>query len=117
MASRDDRTQDIGAPRHNEAECEFGSSCPLASVHARLQEGWLMLRHARDAYSDPTLFRSYLNACIQALRNSTWVLQKQKAQMREFDTWYGRWQETMKDEPVLRWLVEARNRVVKEGDL
>jgi hypothetical protein len=58
-----------------------------------------------------------LNALLQALRNVTFVLQKEKRAIPEFDAWYEPWRETLAKDGVLRWLVEARNHVVKEGDL
>ncbi|MCW5896351.1 MAG: hypothetical protein KIT50_12185 [Bacteroidetes bacterium] len=35
----------------------------------------------------------------------------------DFEVWYGGWQRKMKDDPILRWLVDARNQIEKEGDL
>ncbi|MFC9840904.1 hypothetical protein ACFVKB_45190 [Rhodococcus sp. NPDC127530] len=58
-----------------------------------------------------------LNACIQALRNVTFALQKQKSNVPGFDEWYQPWQDRMKADQVARWLVRSRNRVVKEEDL
>ena len=34
-----------------------------------------------------------------------------------FTEWYGTWQSVLRNDPVSRWSVEARNRVVKAGDL
>ncbi|MFG1997776.1 hypothetical protein ACGFNU_01360 [Spirillospora sp. NPDC048911] len=68
-------------------------------------------------YDDPEGFRANLNACIQALRNVTWVLQKEKSRIPAFDQWYPAWQEKMKDDEVMRWVVKSRNRIVKMSDL
>jgi hypothetical protein len=35
----------------------------------------------------------------------------------EFEEWYGAWQEKMRADERMRWLVEARNTVEKQGDL
>ena len=70
-----------------------------------------------DTYQDPTKFSTYLNACIQAARNVTFALQKEKRSVPGFEDWYGPWQEAMRRSPIMKWSVVARNTVVKEGDL
>ena len=72
---------------------------------------------AEKNYFDPRLFRINLNACIQALRSVTFVLQAQKNKVRDFELWYAPWQEHLRSDGLLKWLVSARNRVVKQGDL
>ncbi|MFF4879711.1 hypothetical protein [Micromonospora sp. NPDC000668] len=66
---------------------------------------------------DPEGFRLNLNALVQNLRNVTWLLQKQKNSLPEFQSWYGDWQSSVKSDPVMTWVVKARNRIVKEADL
>jgi hypothetical protein len=68
-------------------------------------------------YEDPIGFRTNLNACIQALRSVTFVIQKQKSIIPDFESWYSEWQKKLKADPILRWIVQARNIIVKEGDL
>jgi hypothetical protein len=92
-------------------------ACPIPDVHARLNEAHIHWHRALDSYHSPHEFRASLNACIQALRSVTFVLQKNKRAIPEFDAWYAKEQERMRADPVMRWLVEARNRVVKQGDL
>ena len=123
------RTLDIGGdasetlPMQNSdhqatgGDCGARQQCPLQSVHSRLEEAHIHWHHALDSYSDPGEFRTHLNACIQALRNVTFVLQKQKSRIPDFEAWYGAWQDRMRRDPVLRWVVEARNTIVKQGDL
>lgn len=72
---------------------------------------------ALDDYMAPDGFRLELNALIQNLRNVTWLLQKQKADLPGFDDWYPKWQAAVKPDPVMGWVVKARNRIVKEADL
>lgn len=72
---------------------------------------------ALENYEDPDGFRLALNSLIQALRNVTWLLQKQKSQLPGFEVWYPRWQESVKNDPVMKWATKARNRIVKEADL
>src|SRR5438067_1234385 len=97
--------------------CPRASSCILASVHSRLQEAHRHWHHALHNYADPNAFRSYLNSCIQSLRNVTFVLQQKKASIGNFSDFYEPWQAQLRSDPVLKWVVEARNRVVKQGDL
>ncbi|NVK55882.1 MAG: hypothetical protein HWE26_09715 [Alteromonadaceae bacterium] len=72
---------------------------------------------AVDSYFEPNDFRIAINSCIQELRNITFVLQANKREIPGFDSWYGPWQERMRGNPSLRWLVDARNYIVKRGDL
>lgn len=102
---------------HFKDPCELGDGCPLHAVHARLFEAHRHWHHAADAYADPDGFRTYLNACVQALRNVTFVLQKQKSNLPAFEDWYRQWQEHLKTDPILCWVVTARNQIVKQGDL
>jgi len=77
-----------------------------------------MLWHkSADAYEDPDEFRTYLNACIQAIRNVTFILQSQKSEIKDFESWYPKWQEVLKNDPIMRWCVDTRNKIVKSGEL
>lgn len=51
------------------------------------------------------------------MRSATFVLQKDLGHQPGFAEWYSRQQEEMRRDPVLRWLVEARNQIEKQGDL
>lgn len=83
----------------------------------RLFDAQTHWHRANEKYFNPNDFRISINACIQELRNVTFVLQKQKSKIQNFDSWYGSWQEKMKANPSLKWLVGARNYIVKQGDL
>jgi hypothetical protein len=96
---------------------ETGPSCPIPNTHRRLHECHRLWHEAADAYDDPEGFRTNLNALLQALRNVTFVLQNEKRGIPDFEAWYEPWQETLRQDGVLKWLVESRNHVVKEGDL
>lgn len=45
------------------------------------------------------------------------MLQSSKANIPDFDEWYEPWREEMKRDSILKWLNEARVRVVHSGDL
>jgi hypothetical protein len=92
-------------------------ACPIPNAHRRLEEAHRLWHRAAEAYEDPDEFRTQLNALIQALRNVTWVLQKEKRAIPDFESWYSRWQETMKQDEVMRWSHQARTVVVHMGDL
>lgn len=93
------------------------SPCPLAQVERRLEDAATLWHKASDAYFEPDDFRVHLQACIQAFRSVTWILQSHKHAITHFDAWYSKWQGIMRDDPILRWLVDARNKIEKQGDL
>jgi hypothetical protein len=93
------------------------SRCPLPKTHRRFIEAHLLWHQTLDQYQQPELFQANLNATIQALRNITFILQSEKHSFNQFEDWYGPWQERMRADPVLMWLKDARNSVVKQGDL
>lgn len=89
----------------------------VAPAFRRLFDAQAHWHGALGHYFSPDDFRRAVNACIQELRNVTFVLQNSKHDIPNFEAWYTPWQEKMRNTESLRWLVEARNRVVKEGDL
>jgi hypothetical protein len=91
--------------------------CPLQSAEKRLDDCLKLWQAARTNYFDPEGFRLQLNSCIQALRSVTFVLQKSKGQFPLFNKWYTPWQKKMGEDRIMRWLVDSRNTIVKEGDL
>jgi len=106
--------------RANWCEYEYlrcRTDCPFRAAENRLREAH---RHWHDCvrqYQEPEDFRISLNAGIQALRNVTFALQAAKSKAPGFDDWYGPEQQKMKADPVLRWNLNARNKIVKQGDL
>jgi hypothetical protein len=92
-------------------------SCPIRGTHTRLHRCHTLWHQAQREYSNPEEFCTNLNSTIQALRTVTWILQKEHDAIPDFDPWYAAWQERMRDDPVMKWLVEARNRIEKQGDL
>jgi hypothetical protein len=96
---------------------DSGPSCPIPNAHRRQHEAHRLWHRALDTYDDPDEFRTNLNALIQALRNITFILQKEHRGVPDFEAWYAGWQDVLRADGVLRWLVAARNMVVKEGDL
>lgn len=72
---------------------------------------------AADAYMDPESFRFNLNSLLESLRSVTLLLQSQKSEFADFDSWYLPLRDSMKTDPIMKWSLEARNRVVHQADL
>lgn len=101
--------------RHEYKSCPDG--CPIEVAEGRLREAHRHWHDCLEAYQSPEDFRGSLNSVIQALRNVTFMLQAAKSEVPGFDAWYEGEQNTMRTDLVLRWAVDARNTVVKQGDL
>lgn len=89
----------------------------LKPAFRRLFDAKAHWHKAIEGYFEPNDFRMAVNSCIQELRNVTFVLQANKRAIPGFDSWYGPWQNRMRANPSLRWLVDARNYIVKQDDL
>ncbi|WP_371396349.1 hypothetical protein [Fretibacter rubidus] len=79
-----------------------------------------MKRHwekAAAAYFDPDDFIAEMQASITTARTVTFVLQSNKKHLPDFENWYGSFQEKWKTDPIMKWAVNARNSIVKRGDL
>ncbi len=72
---------------------------------------------AEKSYFKPDAFRRNLNACIQSARSVKFVLQKCKANFADFESWYATWQDRMRADALMKWAVNARNNIEKQGDL
>jgi hypothetical protein len=92
-------------------------SCPLAAVHRRLEDLHQQWHQAETEYFEPERFRVAVQSAIQTLRTVTFILQNHKRIIRDFDRWYSSWQTQLKSDPLMRWMVDARNKIEKEGDL
>jgi len=93
------------------------SYCPLAAVDKRLDDVRVAWIEALRNYNKPDEFRRGLNTCVTTLRTVTWVLQKNKSNVPDFQPWYEKWQERMRQDEVMHWLHVARSYIEKEGDL
>ena len=93
------------------------AGCPIPTTHRRLRDAHTLWHQALEHYHDPERFRANLNAAIEAIRNTTFALQKEKAAFLDFDEWYGPWQKKLQDDPTAKWLNSARVTVVHQGDL
>ena len=96
---------------------DIEDGCPLPNTHRRLAASHRLWHQALKVYCEPDAFRTNLNATIQELRNVTFVLQKEQQSIPNFAAWYQPHRDALREDPLLRWGVESRNYVVKQGDL
>lgn len=101
--------------KHEYRHCPAG--CPIETAENRLREAHRRWHDCVESYHSPEDFRDGLNSAIQALRNVTFALQSAKSKIGGFEPWYAKEQELMKADPVLRWSLNSRNTIVKQGDL
>ena len=93
------------------------ANCPFETAENRLREAHRAWHECANHYNSREDFRDSLNAALQALRNITFAVQSAKANIPDFDEWYKAEQAKMKADPVLKWSLDARNTIVKQGDL
>jgi hypothetical protein len=114
--------------RQNESKHPSDSACPLADLDKRLADAHTLWHQAEAAYFDPDGFRLAVQNAIRTLRSVTFILQNHKTVIPDFANWYGdyvderrgkrgKWQERLHADPLMRWMVEARNKIEKRGDL
>ena len=92
-------------------------SCPLFPVDRRLEDVHQQWHLAEAQYFRPEAFRVAIQTTVQMLRTVTFVLQHNKSKIPRFESWYQAWQEKLKTESLMRWMVDARNKIEKQGDL
>ena len=92
----------------------YEASCPIFETHDKYIEAWHFLTTLVDQYHNAKLFRWYLNAFIQSLRNVTFMLQAEKKKFPDFENWYAAQQQVMKQNTLLNKFKEGRNIVVKQ---
>lgn len=91
--------------------------CPLSSVDRRLNDVHRHWHEAERGYFDPETFRVSIQTAIQTLRTVSFILQSNKRIFTNFDPWYETWQSKLRADPLMRWMVDARNKIEKQGDL
>jgi hypothetical protein len=91
--------------------------CPIPNSHRRLIQAHKLWHQTLDAYQDPDGFLANLNATIEALRNTTFMLQAEKKSLLGFETWYPKVQGLMKNDEILKWICDSRTTVVHKSDL
>ena len=82
-------------------------------AHEKLDEARYFLGQMQDTKMEPE-FQYNLSAFLSAARSVTIYLQKQYAGEPEFDKWYSKKQEEMRNSPLFEAMKEARNHALKE---
>jgi hypothetical protein len=93
------------------------SPCSIAAADRRLRDAFHHWRKLERSYFQPDEFRINLNSFFQEARNVTFILQKNKKKVPDFDTWYVGWQTRLRDDGLMRWAIDSRNKITKQGDL
>lgn len=84
----------------------------------RLRDLAQLLRNCGETYFSPDLFRQNTNQFLQTSRTVTFIIQKNKATIPDFDFWYkANVLDPWATDPVMSWAKDARNVIEKEGDL
>lgn len=84
----------------------------------RLKDLAHLLTNCGTTYYDPDLFRLNTNQFLQTSRTVTFIIQKNKASIPDFDTWYQRNVLTpWAGDSLMSWARDSRNVIEKEGDL
>lgn len=84
----------------------------------RLKDLSQLLTNCVTTYFDPERFRMNTNQFLQTARTITFIIQKNKASIPDYEKWYNQhvikaWQE----DGIMQWAKESRNVIEKEGDL
>jgi hypothetical protein len=106
-----------GRPR-NKRQKAYQTKTIMRPWERRLRDLAQLLRNCGEAYFSPDRFRQNTNQFLQTSRTVTFIIQKNKATIPDFDTWYKAnvllpWA----DDRVMLWAKDARNVIEKEGDL
>lgn len=84
----------------------------------RLRDLSQLLRNCGETYFSPDRFRQNTNQFLQTSRTVTFIIQKNKADIPDFDAWYKKNVLTpWATDTIMSWAKDARNVVEKEGDL
>lgn len=92
-----------------------GTSNILKDVEFNMDKTLSIFESMVNEYHNPTGFIANADSLIQALRNFTFYLQSKKNDIDNFDVWYTPWQELMRANPYMRFIVDMRNSIVKQG--
>lgn len=84
----------------------------------RLSDLQQLLEQCNSTYMEPDLFRLNVNNFLQTARTVTFLIQKEKSSIPEFDRWHmENIAKPWSDDEVMKWAKDSRNKIEKEGDL
>ncbi len=98
-------------------ETEASREPGLLGAWLTIQQAELMLGHLGAAGAEWPDGAIYLNSCITAMRSVTLTMQKALAHQPGFRDWYSGVQDKLGRDTEMRYLLEARNYVLKQGAL
>lgn len=76
-----------------------------------------VLENCGKVYFQPEPFRRNVNHFLTVSRTVTFLIQKQKIGIKDFERWYSAALSEWRDDELMTWAKEARNYIEKEGDL
>ena len=84
----------------------------------RLKDLGQILKNCSETYFEPELFRMNTNQFLTTARTVTFIIQKNKSKIDEFESWYDlniikKWT----GDDIMKWAKDSRNQVEKIGDL
>ncbi len=84
----------------------------------RLADLSQILINCEKTYFDPNLFRMNTNHFLQTARTVTFIIQKNKNSINDYETWYqdnviNAWN----NDSLMNWAKDSRNTIEKEGDI
>ncbi|GAB0056459.1 hypothetical protein SIID45300_00767 [Candidatus Magnetaquicoccaceae bacterium FCR-1] len=84
----------------------------------RLKDLSIDLEYCFRNYMEPDMFRKNTNNFLQTSRTVTFIIQKNKESIPNFDVWYtNEVRNAWESDEVMTWAKDARNVIEKEGDL
>lgn len=77
----------------------------------------VQFQECMKSYHEPLTFMTHVDAMIQGIRNYTFAVQANKKAIPNFDDWYSKWQERLKNDEYMNWLNSTRVNVVHDDIL
>lgn len=88
------------------------------SWEKRLRDLVYSYRNCSENYFEPEVFRINLNSFLQTARTVTFIIQKHKNEIIDFENWYNNnVLELIKFDNIMEWAKNSRNKIEKQGDL
>lgn len=72
---------------------------------------------SRGSVFRPPAIPAFDPKCHSNVADSNVCATEPKAFHPDFDVWYEGWRKRLRADPLMRWMVDARNKIEKEGDL
>lgn len=84
----------------------------------RLKDLSFLLQNCEKTYFNPELFRMNANQFLQTSRTVTFLIQKSKKIIPDFEDWYSATViDPWRDDVVMTWAKDSRNKIEKQGDI